>query len=515
MKRRKLSISGRLFLFLALFITLMLVMVSITLIFFNLQGKNETALLKVIENEESHLVSSLEKDFSSLSIRSVMLSETLTRQIDTYLKTTNSTFEELRKNREKLAECLAVVFPMLKNYGSNTIASGVFLMLDATMSTEIIKWETSKAGIYLMKTLPNTIEPINSTIYCLIGPGNIARDNKTSLLGQWKMEYDMRSYDFLYTDLNEAKMHPDKSISRLYKWNAGVTISGNSDSSFIITIPIRNSEGVVYGLCGFEISSRLFKDLYTPQNDTYTSIFATLLPFEKDKLLSSYGFFAGREFLSSKKLLDNFELDTYKDFTILKGTVNYGGLIKDVKLYPSTSIYATNKWKGAILLEEEELRSYVLADSNNLKIALAIIIITSLALSFILTKRIVSPISTTIKKLNKGEQIDTLSPYDELNELSEYIAQLKNSSKEKTLIEPDEEFKANLKLLSPAEKRVFNLYLEGYNATQIAEKLFLSQNTIKTHSRRIFTKLKVSTRKELMMYLNIINKENLFTQKED
>ena len=152
----------------------MLVMVSITLIFFNLQGKNETALLKVLENEASHLVSSLEKDFSSLSIRSVMLSETLTRQIDTYLKATNSTFEELRKNREKLAECLAVVFPMLKNYGSNTIASGVFLMLDATMSTEIIKWETSKAGIYLMKTLPNTIEPINSTIYCLIGPGNIA-----------------------------------------------------------------------------------------------------------------------------------------------------------------------------------------------------------------------------------------------------------------------------------------------------------------------------------------------------
>jgi len=63
------------------------------------------------------------------------------------------------------------------------------------------------------------------------------------------------------------------------------------------------------------------------------------------------------------------------------------------------------------------------------------------------------------------------------------------------------EFSRKLETLSRAEKQVFNLYVQGYDAKEITEILCLSINTIKTHNKRIYYKLGVSSRKELMVYL--------------
>ena len=48
------------------------------------------------------------------------------------------------------------------------------------------------------------------------------------------------------------------------------------------------------------------------------------------------------------------------------------------------------------------------------------------------------------------------------------------------------DFVENIKALSPAERAVFDLYMEGYTAQEITKILFLSINTIKTHNKRIF-----------------------------
>ena len=58
--------------------------------------------------------------------------------------------------------------------------------------------------------------------------------------------------------------------------------------------------------------------------------------------------------------------------------------------------------------------------------------------------------------------------------------------------------------LTPAEREVFKLYSEGYTANQIAAKLCLSINTIKTHSKRIYSKLEVSSREEIILYVALL-----------
>ena len=65
-------------------------------------------------------------------------------------------------------------------------------------------------------------------------------------------------------------------------------------------------------------------------------------------------------------------------------------------------------------------------------------------------------------------------------------------------------FKKNMTKLSNAETAVFHLYMEGYSANDIAEKLFVSINTIKSHNKNIFRKLHITSRKELMVYAQLM-----------
>jgi len=54
--------------------------------------------------------------------------------------------------------------------------------------------------------------------------------------------------------------------------------------------------------------------------------------------------------------------------------------------------------------------------------------------------------------------------------------------------------------------------MEGYTGKEIAEKLYLSINTIKTHNRRIYEKMNVSSRNELMVYIKMMKEINLYKQ---
>jgi len=56
-------------------------------------------------------------------------------------------------------------------------------------------------------------------------------------------------------------------------------------------------------------------------------------------------------------------------------------------------------------------------------------------------------------------------------------------------------------LLSPREREVMELVAEGLGNREIAEALFISENTVKGHLRRIIDKLKVNNRVEVARYV--------------
>ena len=90
---------------------------------------------------------------------------------------------------------------------------------------------------------------------------------------------------------------------------------------------------------------------------------------------------------------------------------------------------------------------------------------------------------------------------------SERDASLKSTDQSAPIITAYEQFLENLNTLTMTEEMVFNLYMKKYTAAQIADELFISINTVKFHNRNIYSKLGVSSLKELMVYVNMMNRE--------
>ena len=67
---------------------------------------------------------------------------------------------------------------------------------------------------------------------------------------------------------------------------------------------------------------------------------------------------------------------------------------------------------------------------------------------------------------------------------------------------PDEAAWPELKQLSSRERDVLNKILEDKKRKEIAEELFITENTVKKHTTNIFAKLKVANRAELFKKLN-------------
>lgn len=61
-------------------------------------------------------------------------------------------------------------------------------------------------------------------------------------------------------------------------------------------------------------------------------------------------------------------------------------------------------------------------------------------------------------------------------------------------------------LLSKRETEVAELLIQGYTNKQIADMLNISENTVKTHTKKIYSKLNVSNKRELLQLSLLVNK---------
>ncbi|MBE7018166.1 MAG: hypothetical protein E7420_08505 [Ruminococcaceae bacterium] len=64
-------------------------------------------------------------------------------------------------------------------------------------------------------------------------------------------------------------------------------------------------------------------------------------------------------------------------------------------------------------------------------------------------------------------------------------------------------FSEKAKTLSSAEHRILKYYIDGYDTADIPELAFVSIHTVKKHNHSIYQKLNVSSRDELMLYIEL------------
>lgn len=69
-----------------------------------------------------------------------------------------------------------------------------------------------------------------------------------------------------------------------------------------------------------------------------------------------------------------------------------------------------------------------------------------------------------------------------------------------------ESFTDNVSSLTPAERRIVLYYLNGYEISDIPDLDGITINTVRKHNKNIYRKLQISSREELMMYLDVLER---------
>lgn len=98
------------------------------------------------------------------------------------------------------------------------------------------------------------------------------------------------------------------------------------------------------------------------------------------------------------------------------------------------------------------------------------------------------------KQLSQNEKLN-LAP-EETEENSSFGN--KTQTRDEAFLLQCEFFASQLKTLTPTEKIVFGLYLDGKSTKEIMEELNIKENTLKYHNKNIYGKLGVSSRKQML-----------------
>lgn len=513
--RDRLTLQRRLFAFFLLF--LVTVMSELLLILFAAgifaTGREESRMF--LQNELNHIAGGVEKDLGILAVQGTALSERLAEQLERGLSREGLKPTDLHASSGRLEPLLEGCFDVLSAALEKNKASAAFIVLDATVNPALAGSASSRAGMFLKNMAPNAVYQSPSAIRYMRGPASIARARGMSLMPQWEMEFTIKEGDFFRTAM-AASQGGGRDISGLYYWSPKAVLPGDYIEAMLLTVPLIASDGTALGVCGFEISGMLFKMQYTPDNAKFSRIFAMLSPLEGDGTDASRAMLAGSYTVTSTAIDGVLSIREEKHglvgFTGPDGAA-YAGLYRPIRLYPTGAAHEGQAWILGVLLPRQDLSAYMMAQNRRILLLLFTLFLLSAAAASVLSRKYIAPVAEALRSIQSRDtaayektniqEIDDLLAFlaDQDKTAAPVSCQMEGRQEASALFEG---FVRSIQTLSPAERSVFNLYMEGYNAKAIAEILCLSINTIKTHNKRIYMKLNVSSRNELMVFVKMM-----------
>ncbi len=540
------TLQGRLILFFALVVCSVLLLFTLMLMLFGITGSGRAAAYRYFESELSYISTAIEKDFGHISATGIQLGEQLSNEGDNFFRKNSITASELSDNPAIAEAFLAEGLDKLLSVAEHNACGGVFVVLDVNASGDMSSGK--RTGFFIKKTQPVSSATLTAKPYCLRGSATLARENGIELLGQWQMQYDESELDFFYSVMDTAKANPDLPLSRLYYWIDRVCLNGNSEKGLLLCVPLRCEDGTVFGICGIEVSDRMFKMLYSPNESEYQGVFAIVAPRSQKVLYANRGLIAGNTYLTDKQMTG--ELAFYKEqsgFLFFIGEEQtYGGLNENVRFYSAGSPYEDEQWAVVTLMPKTLLDETIKGQETLLFVILAVLMAVSLAASVFVSKRYLHPIKKGLSSLRENGydtdmpesgivEIDSLfedlalnirAHKEEMERLSlekqdaeARIAEAKTqierlTNKRKREIDPNEyaRFLESLNTLTATERKIFEMYLEGKTPDEVLEALQIKDNTLKYHNRNIYGKLGVASRKQLLTYAAIMQQGEEITE---
>ena len=464
----------------------------------------------LFSNRLGNLSTNVSKQYGVASVQAVRLSERLTVSISEFLRRDGLSTAEIKKRPDLLAPLLTEQISILKMNLDATDSSGVFATLDATVNPNVPNAENSKAGLYIRAIEPNIGGMGTEMRYLLRGPSSIAGDGLLNLQAKWNLEFNVAEQPFWRSPIDAYNSNPALPLSRLVYWNSKSPVQGLNEDVMVCSVPLLY-DGELLGVCGFEISQMNFMLRYDPDIDRFHNAVFLFSSADgnrirlEDALYSGnnymYAMFPGQGLISS--------IDKYGNFVVylMPDGASFVGMEKTIRLYPGGSPFAEQTYRAALLIPKADFDAALNRDRIRFALTLLTLMAIGIIASVFLSNRYVKPI--TDKLANSGES--GLSVKTNIVEIDQLIEKMKELHEKDRPI-PDYlfgDFISRIKTLTQTESEIFRHYVDGKSINEILEIMFISLSTLKTHNRHLYSKLGVTSKDELMLYVELIKKSKL------
>lgn len=546
MLRQERSMKCKLFGYmLLLVVVLLLVLLSALLLFGGFgSARRDTAQTLGLQMEV------FEKDMAiywdNLAARSISLSDKMAATVEARLDDSGIPFSELTDNADAIADLQEAMLEPLCQYLRQANCSGAFVLLDATVNNRLPDADLSRCGLYVEKS--STDDPTCSLLLYR-GIAEIGRTHNVMPHRKWRQEFRTDLFPDYETLIADASLPPEEA----FRLSSVITLPGTSEQVALLTVPLVGSDGTCYGLCGFEVSQSWFKAEHA--QPTNLSRMLCLFTEGEAVLNAAGGFSAGIRdgyYIAPNSAL---QIETLGDGLMrLKGTSeSYVGMTSRLAVSESQPAFTL-----AVMMPKGDYDRIL--QRNNLRLAILILLVSVLAVICCLyfSRRFLSPILRGLAQIRTARAERVRSEVPEIDDLLCFLSEkdretecafsaleleMEHSRQELTRLQEEyadvcrkyeaaqvkvrrlsdgkmnevdaEEYRHFLDgfaLLTAREREILDLYTHGKNGRDILPLVGITENTLKFHNRNIYSKLGVRSRKQLLLYLTLMERENSVKQ---
>ena len=518
-------------------LTLVLVVVIFIFVGLFFVGQFSTTTEKYSNNltfQNEFFTRQIEKYFDDLSMMSEMLATDSSAIIDDYLTKNSIDLNALNDSQLHTEGVQKALFPKLKEELLKADASGSFIILNATVNTSEANSDESKTGLYFQRS---TLDRTDETLLLFRGCSGLGRENGIMPHRKWRLEFKTEFVPEVKNAFGKTKIKENTSIlSDVF------TLNGTSEKAMAFFTPIYGANNSFYGICGFEISGNYFKDYFAQPTrvEQLTCTFSKTAENGKIDCENIFwtGVLGGYSLKPSGNLIPK---RTKGRLTEFYGENNFVAVVKEVTI-------CNESHSLAVMQPKSEFDKTVALNATKIVLVCFLLVFTAVVLCVVFSRKFVAPVIKNLEKIRMQEHAETKSDIIEIDDLFVYLAEqdrlrnietdmLKRQNEElscvtetqtaeidkrqaeierlaysrKNEIDPDnyEAFKIGLKELTKTEKTVFDLYLQGKTAKEIANILNIRESTLKFHNHNILEKLGVSSRKHMLRYATLLKQETL------
>lgn len=532
-KKKEKSMKRKLFVYMFFLVTAITVTLLMGLFLFGRLGTTEQDFHKNLSIQSEYFTNNMESYWDDLASMNIALGETMQNTLETSLEKQGLTFSQLQDNPNALYALENDMIQPLGQYLERSNCSGAYVQLDTTINSTLDNAQTQRSGVYLQKT---TTSYSKEDLILYRGIANIGKKHGIMPHRKWRQEFDIT----LVPDYEELKKgNFDYSLSNI------IQLPYTGERIALLRVPLVGKDGTFYGLCGFEISQSWFKFAH-PQPSTLNHLTCLLVP-DSDSIITNEGFSTGSQ--NGFYYLPKGSLEVKQ---MSNGLLKIIGQDRSYIGFKSRVPISKNQTYSTFVMILDSDYNRAIAKSN-----VELFFFTFILLLFVLlgcsyfSQRYLTPILQGLEQLRKDKKNQTRYSVQEIDDLLDFLSdqdyevenkmlslelemqenrkKLEQIENEHELIQreydkarveverlakkreadvDEEEYKRFLECLATLtrkEKEILNLYVKGYSSKDILETLNITDNTLKYHNRNIYSKLGVKSRKQLLMYMTLLN----------